>query len=127
MKLCKDCQYCIPAEEDKKIRFFGLPKYTFSKCKRTWQSPVHGNQMDERNCYDTRSADWACGAEGRGWEAKEQEKPAAQNCPICGAMAMIVDAAMPWTCCSNIGCDLFHIWIKIERWNRLRYERDKEE
>lgn len=60
MKLCKDCKH------------YENPDMDF--CNKKFPDPIDGRSYD-MDATDTRSREWACGAEAKGFEAKEKPFP----------------------------------------------------
>lgn len=61
MKMCEDCVNCRILDGS-------------AECMMKWISPVRG-RIDDLTCHAARSFEWACGAEGWGWQAKDEPKP----------------------------------------------------
>lgn len=91
MNFCKDCEHASG-------------EYAGVNCLRDWTNPVTGNGIHIK-MEEARASEWACGAEGNGFVAKERRV----TCPMCQKLIKLSESC-PYLTCESC-------WASINRCN----------
>lgn len=93
-----------------------------TQCGRPWVDPVDGLSNKFMACKYCRSAEWACGAAGKGYDAKPL-KLELNRCPFCGEQPGLLsnpNSKCVISCSCGLSVTGLNEGAAVYRWNCLR-------